>query len=196
MALSRGEPIRWLVYDSRSGEWESNRQFSGSLPMRTAVANGILYCLTCGEDRLFKFDPAVAGGSELELGRVSLPTAVCSLHVLAFNGRLFLVGREMMDGIGIWEMDWARMEWRVHCAMPEEVFSRLAEHGLVHLHICDRRGVICFVSYKRTVVVYVLMCDLSTKRWWWPRVCEGMNQGMVYCVAHAVEPHIGLLRCI
>jgi len=192
-----GDRLYSQVYDSRIGEW----MMTGMLDRRFALVangvfiNGLLYCLSLGPDHLLTFDPV---GGEWQIVNVSLPATRCS-HILQFDGRLFLVGG-MEDevgaivGFGVWELDWGKMEWGACCFMPEDIFAKFTEGGLNYFQTVDRRGKICFVGNKRNGGATILMCDLSVKRWWWPRACRRRSIEMHCRFVHAVEPYIGLVR--
>lgn len=157
----------------------------------SAILDRVLFCLTCGPNCILTFD--LVGGDWGYLVK-NLP-ADCLQQVLVFDGRLFLVGGVEEEGrgvvgVGIWEMNWEKMEWVVYCFMPEEHFDRLSE-GVNRFQSVSCKGMVCFVGTKRDGVNLILMCDLAKKRWWWPRGQEGR---MCNCSVHTVEPYIGLVK--
>lgn len=154
--------------------------------------DGLLYFLGRGPDRLLRFDRHCGYWEELD---VSLPASSC-LDLLAFEGKLFLVGAaEVMEeiyGVGIWELDLERMEWRVCCFMPDDVFEDFSRGGMNHFQTVAHKGKICFAARKRSDGASILMCDLSAKRWWWPCASARRDFGMHFM--HAIVPYVELLK--
>lgn len=171
---------------------ELDRQFA--FIANGSILNGLVYCLSRDPDLLLTVDPA---GGRWEVLDVCFPAWRC-LHILVYNGRLFLVGGVekfgVMVRIGIWEMDWGTPEWRTYTFMPEEVFVEFSRSGSDYFEAVDRKGMICFLSSKRFAGASILMCDLSGKRWWWPRACERKNIKMHSCFVYAVEPYVDLVK--
>lgn len=128
---------------------------------------------------------------------MALPPPVFCLHLLVFEGRLFLVGGLEEDvviaRIGIWELDLTKSEkeWRLFCFMPDEYFQEFSVNEFVHFQTIDRFGIVCFCNTRESVV---LVCDLSSKTWWWPPAFGVIPKRRRSWLGHALDLPMGLLK--
>ncbi|KAJ8493425.1 hypothetical protein OPV22_015146 [Ensete ventricosum] len=118
--------------------------------------DGLLFVLGRLPDHLLTFD---LDSGEWSVVDVALPPPVFCLHLLVFDGRLFLVGGLEEDvviaRIGIWELDLTKSdkEWRHFCFMPDECFQEFSVNELVHFQTIDRFGIVCFCNTRESVVL-------------------------------------------
>nr|XP_019703790.1 F-box/kelch-repeat protein At5g15710 isoform X1 [Elaeis guineensis] len=194
VAVSSSDPIYSQVFDSRSGRWELKGQFPGKFSYlgNAVFLDGLLFVLSHEPDHLLTFDPI---GGDWNLVDVAMPRVVCS-HILDYEDRLFLVGGvevlECIAGVGIWELDLPKKEWRSICFMPDEFF-RVFRHGRLtqfRFSTVARRGIVCFFNNLYTTV---LMFDLPARRWWWPLMLPHA-WGRRFWFGHAIEPRIDPLK--
>ncbi|XP_064992491.1 F-box/kelch-repeat protein At5g15710 [Musa acuminata AAA Group] len=184
------------VYDSRSGRWQPKGQLPGHYAMlgNAVFLDGLLFVLGRLPDHLLTFD---LDSGEWSVVDVALPPPVFCLHLLVFEGRLFLVGGLEEDvviaRIGIWELDLTKSEkeWRLFCFMPDEYFQEFSVNELVHFQTIDRFGIVCFCNTRESVV---LVCDLSSKTWWWPPTFGVIPKRRRSWLGHALDLPMGLLK--
>ncbi|CAL9114470.1 unnamed protein product [Musa textilis] len=184
------------VYDSRSGRWHPKGQLPGHYAMlgNAVFLDGLLFVLGGLTDHLLTFD---LDSGEWSVVDVALPPPVFCLHLVVFDGRLFLVGGLEEDvviaRIGIWELNLnkSEKEWRLFCFMPDECFQEFSINELVHFQTIDRFGIVCFCNTRESIV---LVCDLSSKTWWWPPAFGVIPKLRRSWLGHALDLPMRLLK--
>ncbi|MQL79458.1 hypothetical protein Taro_011892 [Colocasia esculenta] len=197
VAVSTLDRVVSQVFDSETCLWTWKGEFLGRFAVLGNSANlhGVLYCLSRAPDHLLAY--------ELDSGEWSLvdvampPSCVVCPHLLVHRGALFLIGGEEEGGdisrIVMWELDGREKRWRVCGCMPDELLQEFRGQRMNHFYTLDRKGVVCFCNTSSNVL---LMCDLRSMRWWWPKKCPFLISADGHSwFGHALEPRLGDFRC-
>ncbi|KAJ0972044.1 hypothetical protein J5N97_020003 [Dioscorea zingiberensis] len=194
IVVNNSDRVRSQVYDSASDSWTCRGDLPGHFHMlgSAVLLDGLLYVLSYGPDHLLRFD--LFSGDWETVGGV-LPSVVCS-HLVAFDGRLFLVGGVELFGMIVSIQVWGFVSkdggnWELACSMPAEIFRVFNGSELMEFFdVCDGKGILCFYNHLED---RLLMLDLVDWRWWWPSRCP-VPQNLGFWLGLAVEPNADILR--